>query len=170
MPKSEDGADRRVAVPIPFNDDRPKRSICGDQKATYGLSRGVVECTGSPASDLAALLGNQLRASGYDVKAGDGSVGADTLRVEGDLLQFFVERVRAGGDVEADIHVRLRASSNSGLLAEREFYKKGRANNYQRAVNSAVRKTLIAMTDAITGLLDQHPTVARSTGRFTNDP
>jgi hypothetical protein len=49
------------------------------------------------------------------------------LRLEGKLLQFFVEP-KVGFVTftpEADIHVRLVASSPSGLLAERDFYVKG---------------------------------------------
>jgi hypothetical protein len=168
MPAANSGAGRRVLVQVPFEDKRPDRDHCGMQKKTYGVTPGFVYCTTPPEAELARLLAERLRAAGFDVTTGEVPGSADTVRIEGRLLQFFVEPVRPTADLETDIHVKLRATTASGLEAEREFYKKGRGSDFQRSVNSGVRKILTAMVAAVSDLMDRNPALGqpvRGSGR-----
>lgn len=164
VPAPTGGAGRRLAVLVPFADQRPLQVFCGDQKKTYALTPGKILCAVPPAAALAELLAAELRAAGFDVSLADGVVMADRVKLEGQLLQFFVEPVRGPSDTETDIHVRLRVTSADGLEAEREFYEKGRGSDFQRSVNSALRKILPAMATAVIGLLDAYPQVAAPFG------
>ncbi|CAL1241733.1 hypothetical protein [Candidatus Methylocalor cossyra] len=159
------GEGRRVVVQLPFADQRPDPDHCGVQKITYGLTPGLILCTGLPADDLGRQLVNSLRAAGYAARAADGTRPKDALLIEGQLLKLYIEPVQGVANTEADLHVRLLARSADGLEAEREFYLKGRAGDYQRALNSAVRKTLTAMVEAIGQLLERYPTIGQPAAR-----
>src|SRR5262249_19099206 len=118
------GAGRVVLVELPFKDDRPDRTRCGMTKNSYGMDTANVDCTVPPKQFVAEQLVHGLRAAGFSVTEAQ---SADPLRVEGTLTQFFLEpKVDAFTFTpEADVGVRLVATSASGLRAGRDFYVKG---------------------------------------------
>ncbi len=159
------GNQRSVQVIVPFADDRPVRSRCGMQKNGYNADTANVYCSAEPAQWLADLLATELQATGFKViSASQASAGA--VRLEGSLLQFFVEP-KVGAftfSPEADIHVRLVARSPSGLLAERDFYVKGTEtslvgveSNFQAATTSAARSIIKDMVGAVLALMNRYP-------------
>lgn len=160
---SEVSGQHRLALQIPFEDKRPSREYCGDQKITYGLIPGKIVCEPLPAVALADLLNHYLTESGYKISITDTPPMVNQLKIEGQLLQFYVEPVKGRQNTEVDIHVKLRATSANGLEAEREFFEKGRGSDYQRSVNSGIRKIIPAMAKAITELLEAHPALDQTT-------
>ena len=152
---TDTGAGRRLSLPPAFGDQRLQRDYCGEQKVTYGLTPGKMVCIEPPGEALARLLAEHLRASGFEVRT-EATASAGAVRIEGSLLRFFVEPVRRN-DYETDIEVSLKASSATGLEAERRFFEKGRGSEIQRAINSGVRKFLTDAAAAITALLDRYP-------------
>ncbi len=162
------GKGRSVLVVVPFADERPVKDRCGMQKNGWNMDTASVFCSADPTQWLAELLAGELRASGFDVLSSPPK-GADAVRLEGRLLQFFVEP-KVGVftfSPEADIHVHLVASSPSGLLAERDFYVKGTEtslvgveSNFQAATTSAVRSVVKDMVTAVVGLMDRYPDLA----------
>lgn len=159
------GSQRIVQVIVPFADDRPARHRCGMVKNGYNMDTANVYCSADPARWLADLLVAELQATGFRViSASQTSAGA--VQLEGRLLQFFVEP-KVGAftfSPEADIHVRLAATSSSGLLAERDFYVKGIEtslvgveSNFQAATTSAVRSIVKDMVEAVLILMDRYP-------------
>lgn len=163
------GKQRYVAVVVPFADERQTPQRCGMKKNGYNMDTASVLCTEPPATFLATLLASELRAAGFEVYTNAAPNGA--VKLEGHLLQFFVEP-KVGFVTftpEADVHVRLVASSTSGLLAERDFYVKGTETslvgtdeNMQRASDTAVRAIVRDMVAAVLSLLDRYPDVAKS--------
>lgn len=159
------GRQRVIALAVPFADERPQRDRCGMKKNGYNMDTANVYCAEEPARFLATLLATELQASGFVVVAAVPPSG-DAVKLEGHLLQFFVEP-KVGFFTftpEADVHVRLVASSASGLLAERHFYVKGietslvgTESNFQLASDSAVRAIVKDMVAAIVSLLDRYP-------------
>jgi len=162
------GKHRNVQVVLPFTDDRPVKERCGMQKNGYNMDTASVYCAAAPAQWLAELLAGELRESGFNVLSSPPG-GGDALRLEGHLLQFFVEP-KVGlftFSPEADIHVHLIASSPSGLVAERDFYVKGTEtslvgveSNFQAATNSAVRAIVKDIVTAVIALVDRYPDLA----------
>lgn len=162
------GKQRTVVLVAPFNDDRPVKNRCGMQKNGYNADTASVFCSAEPAQWLADLLASELRAAGFNVVAAPPS-SARAVRIEGRLLQFFVEP-KVGVFTftpEADVHVQLVATSASGLLAERDFYVKGTEtsmvgteSNFQAASNSAVRVIVKDMVAAVLALVDRYPDLA----------
>jgi hypothetical protein len=157
------GKQRAVAVVVPFADERAERDRCGRKKVSWNWETAKVYCAEEPALFLADLLAKELAASGFRiVPAAEGGA----VRIEGRLLQFFVEPLFWLFTVspEADVHVRLVASSPTGLLAERDFYVKGieeslyaNEDSIQQASNAAVRAVVKDMVAAIISLLDRYP-------------
>jgi uncharacterized lipoprotein YajG len=157
------GNQRKVAVVAPFADDRLARDRCGMKKNGYNMDTANVYCSEEPARFLANLLASELAASGFQVVP---PTAAAAVRIEGRLVQFFVEP-KVGFltfTPEADVAVRLVAISPTGLLAERDFYVKGieeslvgTEDNFQRASNTAVRTVVKDMVAAIISLLDRYP-------------
>ncbi len=162
------GKQRAVVVVAPFSDDRPFKNRCGMQKNGYNMDTASVFCSAEPAQWLADLLGSEFSAAGFNVVAAP-PTSARAVRLEGRLLQFFVEP-KVGVFTftpEADIHVQLVASSASGMLAQRDFYVKGTEtsmigteSNFQAASNSAVRAIVKDMVAAVLALVDRYPDLA----------
>jgi hypothetical protein len=162
------GKGRNVQVMLPFTDDRPVKERCGMQKNGWNMDTANVYCSADPAQWLADLLAGELRESGFNVLS-PSQGGADAIRLEGHLLQFFVEP-KLGVftfSPEADVHVHLVASSSSGLIAERDFYVKGTEtslvgveSNFQSATTSAVRAVVKDMVGAVLALMDRYPDLA----------
>lgn len=161
------GAHRTVQLEIPFADQRPTPNRCGMQKNSYNFETAEARCSAEPRQWLAELLAGELSAAGFDVVS---TPAPGALRLKATLLQFYVEPVVGAFTFtpEADIHVRLVASSDSGLLAERSFYVKGeeislvgREQNFQLAVNDSVRSALREMVAAVIALADRYPALGR---------
>jgi hypothetical protein len=160
------GNGRAVMVVAPLVDERQLRNRCGMQKNGLNADTADVICSAEPAAWLADLLSRELMVAGFVVRAAADSRAANAVRLEGRLLQFFVEP-KVGAFTftpEADIHVRLVASSASGLLAERDFYVKGvetsligTESNFQSAADEAVRTIVRDMVGAILALMNRYP-------------
>ena len=159
------GNHRNLHVIVPMNDSRMMRYRCGMQKNGWNMDTANVNCLNEPAQWIAELLTDELRNSGFTVTTGTKS-NSNAIILEGQLLQFFVEpKVDAFTFTpEADIHVRLVASSQSGLLAEREFYVKGMEtsmvgaeSNFQKASDAAVRQIIRNMVSAVLNLMNRYP-------------
>lgn len=109
-------------------------------------------------------MASELRKAGFNVVTTPSSSSTE-VKLEGQLLQFFVEpKVGFTFTPEADIHIRLVASSQSGLLAEREFYVKGieislvgAESNIQAASDKAVHEIIKDMVTAVVNLMDRYP-------------
>jgi uncharacterized lipoprotein YajG len=165
------GRQRAIQLVAPFEDQRPIRSRCGMKKNGYNMDTADVHCSAVPAQWLSEVLAAELTAAGFNVAA---TSAPGSLHLEGQLLQFFVEPDVGAVTFspEADIHVRLVASSASGLLAERSFYVKGVETslvatevNFQAAVNEGVRLILHEMVAAIVSLADRYPGVFAGSGQ-----
>jgi Uncharacterized lipoprotein len=158
------GRGREIVIQVPFADDRPQRSRCGMQKNGYNMDTANVNCSAEPYLFVAELLEKELKEAGFSVSYK--AQTRDPLRVEGKLLQFFVEP-KVGFltfTPEADIHVRLSATSGSGLVAERDFYVKaeeeslvGTEGNFQLAAEAATKRAIKDMVSAIVSLCDRFP-------------
>lgn len=147
------GKGREIRVKVPFEGGL---ETCGMQKDSFLMDVGTVRCSNNPAVALADLLVAGLRQAGYKVATGDAPSSPATVQIEGELLLLYSEPVGRAGN-ETDVHVRLTARSLSGLDAERKFYEKGRGGDAQRSVNSAVRRVLQKMVDAVIELMDDYP-------------
>jgi hypothetical protein len=142
------------------------------QKNGWNWDTANVYCSAEPSIYIADLLANELKEAGFSVPFK--AQTSDPLRVEGKLLQFFVEpKVGfATFSPEADIHVRLVATSGSGLLADRDFYVKvdetslvGTAGNFQLASEAATRRIIKDMAAAIVALYDRFPELGQPSKR-----
>lgn len=159
------GQGREIQVKVPFEGGL---ETCGMQKDSFLMDVGTVRCANNPAAALADLLVSALRKAGFKVDTGDTPSRPATVHIEGELLLLYSEPVGKAGN-ETDIHVRLNARSLSGLDAERTFYEKGRGGDAQRSVNSAVRRVLQKMVDAVIALMDDYPMLGAPT-RATPTP
>lgn len=160
------GRGRVVLIEMPFKDDRPDRTRCGMVKNGYGMDTANVVCVVPPKEFVAEQLVRGLSAAGFSVIDGQ---SADPLRIEGTLVQFFLEpKVDAlTFTPEADVGVHLVATSASGLRAERDFYVKGEElsvigweSNFQHASDKGTNTIVEAMIVAIAELCDHYPAVA----------
>ena len=160
------GQGRELVVQAPFSDERPIRNRCGMQKNGFNMDTANAYCAQEPSVYLAELLANELKEAGFAVTLQP--QGADPLKLEGKLLQFFVEP-KVGFFTftpEADIQIRLIVVSSSGLSAERDFYVKaeetsmiGWQENFQLATEEATRRIIKEMAAAIVALCDRFPGV-----------
>jgi hypothetical protein len=160
------GRGRDVVVDIPFDDKRADRGRCGTQKNTYNMETANVVCKVPPAEWVAHALATGLQRAGFHVLTGGSPSSPSTVRVHGEVTQFFVEpKVNALTVApEADIGVRLVVSSPSGLLAERRFYFKGTEegllateDHVQAAARTATHDAVDGMVGAVVALLDRYP-------------
>ena len=118
-------AGHRVCVVIPFEDERPIPDRIGAAKNAFNVEVTPIPLTEKPAAWLAESLAEALHGSGFEIVPSLES-SPEALRLEGKLLQLYVEQHSARHPVvEADIHVRLVATTPSGVRAERDFYAKG---------------------------------------------
>lgn len=162
------GNQREVIVTIPFQDVRqtmnPNR--CGAQKNGYGTETAPAVCQGNPTQWIAEFLARELRASGFTVLTSEQGARDTALKVEGVLLKFWVEPVVGfwSGTVESDFHVKLVATSKTGLHAERAFFVKGEKTSViwpQGMFNDSVERgshdLLTKMVEAILELMKRYP-------------
>jgi hypothetical protein len=161
------GNGRQVVVIVPFSDDRTIRERCGMQKNGYNMDTADAICQSDPNAWIATLLADELRASGFSVLGADADPRPSALRIEGSLLKIFVEPVIGAwtGSLEADLSVKLRATSGTGLEAERTFFVKGwkggvlasTAQPYHTALHRATQTFLEEMVRAILQLMNDYP-------------
>ncbi len=177
------GNGREIVVETPFADDREIRDRCGMQKNGYNMDTAAAICTTDPSAWLAGLLAAELRAAGFSVVEAGSTHAQSALRVEGSLLKIFVEPVIGfwTGSHEADLQVKLVASSESGLRAERTFFAKGRQGGavisitplFEQALRNATRALLDDMVRAILSLMDRYPELgsrpAEAEGRVASE-
>ena len=121
------GRGRQVVVAVPFSDQRTLGDRCGMQKNGYNMDTAAAVCQSDPNGWIAQLLADELRASGFEVLTNEEPHRPGAVRIDGSLLKLFVEPVQGAwtGSLEADLSVKLRATSETGLDAERTFFVKG---------------------------------------------
>jgi hypothetical protein len=168
------GNDRQIVVVIPFTDERMIRHRCGMKKNGYNMDTADAICQGDPNAWFATLLANELRASGFTVLTAGAEHRPGALQLEGSLLKIFVEPVIGFwvGSLEADLSVNLRASSDTGLAAERTFFVKGwkggqlaaTSQPYHTALHRATQQILEEMVRAILELMDEYPQLGQRAG------
>lgn len=160
------GNGREIVVVVPFADDR-KIHRCGMQKNGYNMDTADAICTTDPAVWIANLLVDELTASGFSVIGAESPHRGSALRIEGSLLKVFVEPLIGmwTGSHEADLYVKLIATSNNGLRAERNFFVKGRQGGamvsvtplFELALRRATSKLLSEMVEAIISFMNRYP-------------
>lgn len=165
------GRGREIVLQMPFEDQRPLPGRCGMQKNGYNMDTATVRCSVPPPRWLSEALRVGLLTAGFRVHVNKGPQHASSVRVDGTVLQFFVEPDLGflTFTPEADISVKLVLTSPSGLRAERVFYVKGTEtslvgteSNFQKAVDSSTRQAVKAMVSAIASLLDRYPQLGAS--------
>lgn len=160
------GNGRRVTVTAPFADQRPQANRCGMQKNGYNMDTANAVCRVPPNEWIAQVLADELRAAGFTVVASGAEHPPGTLVVEGTLLQLFVEPIPGAFSVscEADLEVRLLATSETGLHATRTFFAKGVwrgfagvTGPFQDSLKKASDEVLGDMVEAILELMNRYP-------------
>jgi len=160
------GRGREVILEPSFTDQRPFPDRCGMQKNAYNMDTANVNCSVPPPAWLSTAFAQGLVSAGFLVRRSNETPSASAVHIDGTVLQFFVEP-----DVgftsftpEADIAVKLVATSASGLRAERVFYVKGieesligTEDNFQKATDSATTQMVSAMVNALAALMDRYP-------------
>jgi len=165
----EGGNGREVLIVIPFLDNRAKKDYCGGVHWAIG---GNASCDIEPEGWLARLLADELRASGFKVLYANEPHGRGALKIEGSLLRLFVEPLQGmwSSTHEADLHVKLFASTENGLVAERTFYVKGIKKGIPNAfyignflmhisLRRASNKLLTDMVESIFYLMNKYPKI-----------
>ena len=169
------GEKREIIVQIPFSDVRKINKRCGMQKNGYNMDTADAICTADPALKLSELLTQELRSVGFNVMNSDDNNKPSAVKIQGSLAKFFIEPVAGFSTItlETDIQLKLTATSNNGLLAEREFFVKGvesammsREENFQLATDDAVRKIIKDMVAAILTLMNRNPTLGLNNQDF----
>jgi len=159
------GEQREVAVVIPFADERQIKNRCGMKKNGYNMDTANAVCTEPPATRLAELLAAEFKKAGFKVTQGEPAAPGG-VKIAGTLVKFFVEPVIgfAMGALETDIQIRLEASTQNGLRAERSFFVKGTQSamvgsdsNYQASMNDAIGQIVKQMVAAVVSLFNRYP-------------
>jgi len=159
------GDGRQIVVVSPLTDERPFRDKCGIQKNGYNMETAKAVCSMDPAVWVAQMLAAELKAAGFSVVSKE-AAKPSALQLNGSLLQIFVEPVIGFSTIslETDINVKLVATSQTGLLAERSFFVKGvesglvaRAGNFQTSVDKATQTILRDMVAAVISLMNRYP-------------
>lgn len=160
------GNERQVIVTVPFSDARQIKDRCGVQKGGYGNETAQALCQTEPAQWIAEFLAHELRASGFTVLPGEAGARESALKIEGVLLKIFAEPVVGfwSATVESDLHVKLVATSRTGLHAERAFFVKGELTSviwsqgiFNDSLENGVRDLLSKMVEAIIELMNRYP-------------
>jgi hypothetical protein len=161
------GNGRQVIIVIPFSDEREIRDRCGMQKNGYNMDTADAICQSDPTVWIAKLLADELRTSGFTVLEEGAAQRPSALRIYGSLIKLFVEPVLGmwSGSLEADLSVRLRATTATGLEAERTFFVKGwkggvmisTTQPYLTAMHRATQAMLDEMVRAVLELMDRYP-------------
>lgn len=160
------GNQRQVILVVPFADGRAIKDRCGVQKGGYGNETAIAVCEGDPMRWLAEMLAAELRASGFTVLTDASGARESAVRLEGVVLRVFAEPVVGfwSTDVETDLHVRLIATSRTGLHAERAFFAKGVLTSviwpqgvFNDSAERGTRQLLTQMVQAILELMNRYP-------------
>jgi hypothetical protein len=160
------GNQRQIILLVPFQDGRPSQGRCGVQKGGYGNETASAFCEVDPGEWIASFLARELAASGFTVLRSEEGARDTALKVEGVLLQLFVEPVVGfwSTTVESDFHVKLVATSKTGLQAERTFFSKGELTSviwpqgiFNDSVRRGTRDLLTKMVQAILELMNRYP-------------
>jgi hypothetical protein len=160
------GNQRQIIVLVPFQDGRQSKSLCGVQKGGFGNETASAVCEGDPAEWIASFLARELAASGFTVLRSEEGARDTALKIEGVLLQIFVEPVVGfwSTTVESDFNVKLVATSKTGLQAERTFFSKGELTSiiwpqgiFNDSVRRGTRDLLSKMVQAILELMKRYP-------------
>lgn len=160
------GDGRELVVHVPFADERQILVRCGMKKNTYNMDTASVLCSSEPTVWLAHLLVEELKAVGFTVKTSGVTTKPNGVKIEGLLLKFFIEPQIEFTTIalETDVHIKLIATSTSGLNAERSFFVKGinsaltgMDSNFQPSVDDATRKIIKDMVSAILTLMNRYP-------------
>jgi hypothetical protein len=160
------GAQRQVIITAPFADARQITKRCGMQRNGYGDETASAYCEGDPAQWFAALLADELRASGFAVLASEEGARDSALRIDGVLLKIFAEPVIGPWltAIETDLSVKLVATSRSGLRAERTFFVKGdreaivwTQGTFNDSLDRGTRELLGKMVEDILELMKRYP-------------
>ncbi len=164
------GKNREVIVVMPFHDDRTIKHRCGMQKNGYNMDTADAICKTAPEQWIAQLLADELRASGFKVLKPGEPDGQGTLKIEGSVLEVFVEpviRAWRGISLETDLDVKLSATTKNGLQAERTFFAKGVTEGvqfstltpYHTSLKRAADELLTEMVEAIFYLMNKYPEI-----------
>jgi hypothetical protein len=162
---SRRGAGRRLAVMVPFKDQRSEHR-CGMKKNGYNMDTAALHCVQAPPQFVSALFVHELRAAGFDVTTNPQPADPTVPLVRGVLRQLFVEPrlVYFGATMEADVAVTLDVQMPGGVTATRNFYVKGTEatilagrEDAEAAEASAVRELMLDAVGAIANLLDRPP-------------
>lgn len=159
------GQGREILL-MPFTDERLLVERCGMKKNSYNMDTADIRCAVPPNQWLTALLAAELRAAGFVVLSEPSQAGPETLRLETWLSKFFIE-AKVGAvtnSPEADLELRMVASTRTGLDAQRHFYFKGEEgaafaleSNFQAAADDAVRQMLAGVVGAVVQLVQRYP-------------
>ena len=170
-PSITGGKGRQVIVVVPFADKREIRDRCGMQKNGYNMDTADAICQSDPNNWIATLLEQELRRSGFTVLEPSDEHRAGALRLDGSLLKIFVEPVIGAwsGSLEADLSVKLRATTETGLEAERTFFVKGwkggtmvsTTQPYLTSLHRATQELLAELVHAVIELMDKYPQLGR---------
>ncbi|MBI4517268.1 MAG: hypothetical protein HY699_15795 [Deltaproteobacteria bacterium] len=168
------GEGRQIVIVAPLSDERQYRDKCGIQKNAYSMETAKAICSMDPAIWVAQRLTAELKTAGFTV-ASQGAAKPSALQLTGSLLKIFVEPVIGFSTIslETDIHVKLVATTGTGLLAERHFFVKGvesglvaHAGNFQTSVDRAADTVMRDMVAAIISLMNRYPELGlRAPGR-----
>lgn len=160
------GNARQVIVVMPFMDRRDRRR-CGMKKNGYNMDTADVVCTTLPTRWFAELLATELRASGFVVLSEEDEHRPGALKIEGELLQLFVEPLIGAwsGSTETDLSVELTATTETGLVAKRTFFVKGwkggvmafTAQPFHTSTHRATQRLLKETVRAVIELMDAYP-------------
>jgi hypothetical protein len=160
------GNGRQVIVATAFGDQRQQPRRCGMQKNGYNMDTANAVCRVDPTTWMAQVLADELRASGFTVVAADAPHRPGALKVDGTLLQLFVEPIAGAFSVscEADLQARLMVTSDTGLRAERTFFAKGVwkgfagiTGPFQVSLQRGTEDILGQMVEAIIEIMNRYP-------------
>ena len=163
------GNNREVIVSIPFIDARTHKERCGMKKNGYNMDTADAICDIAPSIWVAQLLADELRASHFRVLTPNDPHGKSALRINGTIQKVFLEPVIGGwsGSLETDLQVRLVATTESGLHAERNFFVKGIKKGvmastrtpYHTSLKRAADELLTEMVESIFYLMNKYPQI-----------
>jgi hypothetical protein len=137
------------------------------QKNGYNMDTADAVCQSDPDIWIASRIAQELERAGFDVRSPSEAHRPSAVRLEGDLLKLFVEPVIGfwSGSLEADLSVRLHATSETGLDAERTFFVKGwkggvmasTTQPYLTSLDRATQQMLEEVVRAVVDLMDSYP-------------
>ena len=166
------GDNREIVLVVPYVDGRKIQNRCGMKKNSYNSDTADVLCSTAPAKRLAELVADELKAAGFNVRTQGDPSKASGVKIQGTLLKFFVEPVIGFSTIsmETDVSIRLVATSENGLNAERTFFIKGTQSalaatesNFQRSVDDATAQIVKQVVTAIITLMNRYPDLGQMT-------